>query len=149
MPYPFRIVQQADKVSILYEYLQIVRYLYMNGNPHPDGPIEWWMGDSRARWEGNSRSWTSFTSRNTWLDRAGNFHSDALHVVERYTPTSPDHMIYEVTLEDPKVFTRPWKMSMPLYRRQESNVELLEYECTAYLLEEGWDNRGFSALQPE
>jgi hypothetical protein len=145
MPYPFQIVQQADRVSILYEYLQIVRYLYMNGNPHPEGPIEWWMGDSRARWEGNSLVVDVVHFGNsTWLDRAGNFHTENLHVVERYTPTSRDHMLYEVTLEDPKVFTRPWKMSMPLYRRQEANVELLEYECTGYLLEEGWDKPNFS-----
>jgi hypothetical protein len=139
MPYPFRIVQQADKVSILYEYSQIVRYLYMNGNPHPDGPIEWWMGDSRASWDGNTLvvDVVHFTP-NTWFDRAGNFHSEALHVVERYIPTGPNNMLYEATIEDPKVFTRPWKMSMPLYRRQESNIELLEYECTAYLLESEW-----------
>jgi hypothetical protein len=140
MPYPFRIVQQADKVSILYEYLGAVRYLYMNGNPHPRGPIEWFMGDSRARWEGNTLvvDVTYFTDQ-TWLDRAGNFHSEALHVVERYTRTSPDHMLYDVTIEDPKVFTRPWKMSMPLYRRQERNLELFENECMAYLLEQEWD----------
>jgi hypothetical protein len=139
MPYPFRIVQQADKISILYEYSQIVRYLYMNGNPHPEGPIEWWMGDSRASWDGNTLvvDVVHFTP-NTWFDRAGNFHSEALHVVERYTPTGPNNMLYEATIEDPKVFTRPWKISMPLYRRQESNIELLEYECTAYLLEEEW-----------
>ena len=127
MPYPFRIVQQRDKVTILYEYLGAVRFLYMNGNPHPKGPIEWFMGDSRARWEGNTLvvDVVHFTSQ-TWLDRAGNFLSDALHVVERYTPTGPDHLLYEVTLEDPKVFTRPWKMSMPLYRRQEQTGELLE-----------------------
>jgi hypothetical protein len=139
LPYPFQIVQQADKVSILYEYSQIVRYLYMNGNPHPEGPIEWWMGDSRASWDGNTLvvDVVHFTP-NTWLDHAGNFHSEAVHVVERYTPTGPDNMLYEATIEDPKVFTRPWKMSMPLYRRQERNIELLEYECTAYLLEGEW-----------
>ena len=71
-------------------------------------------------------------NEDTWFDRAGNFHSDALHLVERYTPTGPDHMNYEVTIEDPKVFTRPWKMSMPLYRRQEKNMELLEYECYTF-----------------
>jgi hypothetical protein len=100
------------------------------------------MGDSRARWEGNSLvvDVVHFTP-STWLDRAGNFHSEALHVVERFTPTGPDHMLYEVTLEDPKVYTRPWKMSMPLYRRQESNIELLEYDCTTYQLEEAWGNK--------
>ena len=141
MPHPFRIVQQRDKISILYEYLGAVRFLYMNGNPHPKGPIEWFMGDSRARWEGNTLvvDVVHFTPDQTWLDRAGNFHSEALHVVERYSLTGPEHMLYDVTIEDPKVFTRPWKMSMPLYRRQERNAELLEYGCLQYLLEEGWD----------
>ncbi|MBI4888752.1 MAG: hypothetical protein HY824_16765 [Acidobacteria bacterium] len=140
MPYPFRIVQQRDKISILYEYLGAVRFLYMNGNPHPRGPIEWFMGDSRASWEGNTLvvDVVHFTDQ-TVFDRAGNFHSEALHVVERYTPTGPDHLRYDVTIEDPTVFTRPWKMSMPLYRRQESGAELLEYECLSYLLEETWD----------
>ena len=142
MPYPFQIVQQADKVNILYEYNHTLRHIYMNGNPHPDGPIEWWMGDSRGRWEGNTLvvDTVHFTAE-TWLDRAGNFHSEELHVVERFTPTGPNHMLYEVTIEDPKVFTRPWKMSMPLYRRVESGAELLEYECYAYLLEETWPHK--------
>ena len=65
----------------------------------------------------------------SWFDRAGNFHSDALHVVERYTPRSPDTLFYEATIEDPKVFSRPWKMSMPLYRRVEKNAQLLEFKC--------------------
>jgi hypothetical protein len=140
MPFPFRIVQQADKITILYEYLGAVRYLYMNGNPHPAGPIDWVMGDSRARWDGTTLVVdVVHFSDNTWFDRAGNFHSEALHVVERYTPTGRDHMLYEATIEDPKVFTRPWKMSMPLYRRQEAASELLEYDCGSYLLEEEWD----------
>ena len=103
------------------------------------------MGDSRARWEGNTLvvDVVHFTDQ-TWLDRAGNFHSDELHVVERYTPTSRDHMLYEVTIEDPKVFTRPWKMSMPLYRRLEPGVQLLDYECYALLEEE----RDAVATQP-
>ena len=140
MPHPFRIVQQRDKITFLYEYLGAVRFAYMNGNPHPKGPIEWFMGDSRARWDGNSLvvDVVHFTDQ-TWLDRAGNFHSEGLHVVERYTPTGPNHLLYEATLEDPKVFTRPWKISMPLYRLQEQNAELLEYECLSYLLEDAWD----------
>ena len=141
MPYPFQIVQQADKVSILYEYLHAVRYIHMNGNPHPRGPIEWWMGDSRGRWEGTTLVVDVIHFNDlTWFDRAGNFHSSALHVIERYTPTGPDHMLYEATIEDPNVFTRPWKISMPLYRRQERNSELLEYQCNAYLLEQEWSN---------
>ena len=141
MPGPFQIVQQADKVSILYEYRNAVRYIYMNGNPHPRGPIEWWLGDSRGRWEGNTLvvDVVHFNDQ-TWFDRAGNFHSDALHVIERYTPTTPYHLLYEATIEDPKVFTRPWTIRMPLYRRQEQDVEVLEYACPAYLLEREWEN---------
>jgi hypothetical protein len=71
----------------------------------------------------------------TWFDRAGNFHSEALRVVERYTPVSRDVLQYDVTIEDPKVFTRPWKMSMPLYRRAEKNAQLLEYKCVEFVEE--------------
>jgi hypothetical protein len=138
MAFPFQIVQSANQINLLYEYNHATRYIYMN-KPHPDGHIDWWMGDSRGRWEGNTLVVDVIHfNEDTWFDRAGNFHSDALHVVERYTPLGPDHMNYEVTIEDPKVFTRPWKMSMPLYRRQDVNMELLEYECYANLLEQGW-----------
>jgi hypothetical protein len=140
LPYPFQIVQTADKVTILYEYIHTTRLIYVNGTDHPRGPIEWWMGDSRGRWEGNTLvvDTVHFTDQ-TWFDRAGNFHSEALHVVERYTPMTPYHLNYEVTIEDPKVFTRPWKMSMPLYRRMEPNAEMLEYECYALKLEKEFD----------
>jgi len=133
MPYPFQIFQFGEQVAILYEYAHVTRTIYMDGSPHPKGHIDFWMGDSRGRWEGDTLvvDVIHFNDQ-TWFDRAGNFHSDALHVVERYTRTGPDHMTYEVTIEDPKVFTRPWKISMPLYRRQEATIQLLEYECYAY-----------------
>ena len=133
MPYPFQIAQTANQVTILYEYVHTFRNIYLD-SPHPKGPISWWMGDSRARWEGDTLvvDVVHFTDQ-TWLDRSGNYHSDALHVIERYTRTGPDHMLYEATIEDPNVFSRPWKISMPLYRRQEANARLLEYECYAYL----------------
>ncbi len=136
IPRPFQIFQFSDRVAILYEHLHATREIYTDGSKHPDIPVEFWMGDSRGRWDGNTLvvDVTLFTDQ-TWLDRAGNFHSDALHVIERYTRTGPDHMLYEVTLEDPKVFTRPWKMSMPLYRRQERNSQILEFECYAYARE--------------
>ena len=135
LPYPFQIVQSADQVTILYEYAHVFRNIYINSE-HPPGPIQWWMGDSRAHWEGETLvvDVIHFTDQ-TWFDRSGNFHSEELHVVERYTLTGPDHMLYEATIEDPKVFSRPWSMSMPLYRRQEANVQILEYECGAYLEE--------------
>ena len=140
MPFPFQIVQAVDQVTIFYEYVHSVRNIYMKSQ-HPKGPIDWWMGDSRGRWDGNTLvvDTVHFTDQ-TWLDRSGNFHSEALHVIERYTRTDRDHLLYEATIEDPKVFTRPWKMSMALYRRQEPNAALMEYECHLYMLEESWKN---------
>jgi len=67
-----------------------------------------------------------------WFDRAGNFHSDALHVVERITAVSPERLLYEATIEDPKTFTRPWKMSFPIYRRVEPNAQIMEYKCVEF-----------------
>jgi len=123
---------------MLYEYAEANRTIYTDGTPHLPGAIDsFWMGDSRGRWEGDTLVVdTIHLSNQTWFDRAGNFHSEALHVVERYTPMGPDHINYEVTLEDPKVFTRPWKMSMPLYRRKEPRVRILEYPCFSFLQEE-------------
>ena len=138
MPYPFQIVQTPTYVAILYEYNHVTRHIYADGTPHPKGPIDsWFMGDSRGRWEGTTLvvDVIHFTDQ-TWFDRAGNFHSEALHVVERYTPTDRDHITYEATIEDPKVFTRPWKLSMPVYRRLEPNVQLLDYECYSLLEEQ-------------
>ena len=137
MPFPFQIVQTPKFAAIVYEYVHANRTIYTDGSQHPPGHIDWWMGDSRGRWEGDTlvADVVHFNDE-TWLDRAGNFHSDALHVVERYTLTDADHIRYEVTIEDPKVFTRPWKMTMMLYRRQEPNVQLLEYECFVYRAED-------------
>jgi hypothetical protein len=97
------------------------------------------MGDSRGRWDGDTLviDVVHFTDK-TWFDRAGNFHSPALHVVERYTPMGPNHIQYEATIEDAKVFTRPWTMSFPLYRRMEKNLRVLEYECYAFGFEHSW-----------
>jgi hypothetical protein len=128
MPFPFQIFQTPTHVAMTFEYAQGVRIVYTNGTPHPRGPIEWWLGDSRGTWDRDTFvvDAVHFTDQ-TWLDRAGNFHSEALHLVERYTMTGPDHINYEVVIDDPKVFTRPWKMSMVLYRRKEPNVRLLDY----------------------
>jgi hypothetical protein len=133
MPYPFQILQTPTLVTMLFEYVHATRYVHTDGTPHPSGHIDWWMGDSRGRWEGETFviDVVDFNDQ-TWFDRAGNFHSDQLHVVERYTLAGPDHMNYEVTIEDPKVFTRPWKMSMMFYRRKEPGLRLLEYECYAF-----------------
>ncbi len=132
MGFPFQIVQTPNQVTILYEYAHAVRNIFVN-SPHPKGPIEWWMGDSRGTWDGDTLvvDVVHFNDQ-TWFDKAGNHHSDLLHVVERYTPMGSNHLTYEVTIEDPKVFTRPWKMTMPLYRRLDRNMQLLDYECSAF-----------------
>ena len=134
MPYPFQILQSGSAIFIAYEYAGAVRNVYLK-NPGPP-PAESWMGQSVARWDGDTLV-VDVTGQNdqTWFDRAGNFHSDALHVVERYTRTTPDLMWYEATIEDPKVFTRPWKMSMPLYRRQEKNAQILDFKCVEFVEE--------------
>ena len=91
------------------------------------------MGWSVGHWEGDTLV-IDVTDQNdrTWFDRAGNFHSEALHVVERYTPTSPYHLLYQARIEDPKVFTQPWTIRMPLYRRMEQNPQLLEFKCVEF-----------------
>ena len=132
MGLPFQIVQTPTQILMLYEFDHTVRNLFMN-SPHPTGSIQWWMGDSRARWDGDTLvvDVVHFNDQ-TWFDRAGNHHSDALHVIERYTLLARDHINYEATIEDPKVFTRPWKIRMPLYRRLDQDMRLLDYECVAF-----------------
>lgn len=133
MPYPFEIVQTPSQVTILHEYVHTTRHLRLNSK-HVEGAIQWFMGDSRARWDGDTLvvDVTHFTDQ-TWFDRSGNYHSADMHLVERWTRTAPDHMWYEATIEDPTVFSRPWTIRMPLYRRIEPNIQLLDYECQAYL----------------
>jgi hypothetical protein len=137
MPYPFQIFQTPGHIAITYEYVHAVRRIFMKES-HPDG-VEWFMGDSRGRWEGDTLvvDVANFTDQ-TWFDRSGNFHSADLHVIERYTPISTNQINYEATIEDPKVFTRPWKMSMPLYRRLDKGMRILENECYAFGLEHTW-----------
>jgi len=132
LPFPFQITQTPKQITILYEHAHAVRNIFMD-TPHPRGGLDWWLGDSRGRWEGDTLvvDVADFNDQ-TWFDRAGNFHSDALHVVERYTPAGPDHLTYEALIEDQKVFTRPWKMSMLLYRHKEKDFQLLEYECYSF-----------------
>jgi len=132
LPYPFQIVQgNTNDIGVLYEFATANRVIHM-GKADPI-PVAAWMGHSVGRWEGETLV-VDVTSlhEDTWFDRAGNFHSDALHVVERYTPLGLDTLGYEATIEDPKVFTRPWKMSMPLYRRLDKNARLLEFKCVEF-----------------
>jgi hypothetical protein len=113
-----------------------MRLIYTNGTSHPQG-LEFWMGDSRGRWEDDTLvvDVTNFTG-NTWLDMSGNYHSEGLRVTERLTMVDANTLSYEATLDDPKTFLRPWTIAMPLYRVAASErPELLEYECANLLAE--------------
>jgi hypothetical protein len=131
MPFPFQIVQGTDKIMMVYEYAAAVRVIHMD--KVPDSPVDTWMGHSVGKWDGDSLvvNVNAFNGM-TWLDRSGNFHSEALRVTERFTPRGADVIMYEATLEDPQTYTRPWKMSMPLYRRLEKDAQILEFRCVEF-----------------
>jgi len=131
MPYPFAIVQGTDKIQMTFAFSNAARVIHMNKVEGP--PDDTYMGHSAGRWDGDTLvvDVTNFNGKN-WFDRAGNYHSDALHLVERFTPISADAIRYDVTIEDPKVFSRPWTISMPLYRRLEPNATVLDYNCIEF-----------------
>jgi hypothetical protein len=132
LPFPFQIIQDSKHILIAYEFAETSRVIYID-RPDFDPPIETWMGHSRAHWENDTLVVdVSGHLADTWFDSSGNFHSDQLHVVERYTVKSPYHLEYEATIEDPKVLTQPFKISMPLYRRIEANAQLLEFKCMEF-----------------
>ena len=136
VPFPFQIVQSPTQILIAYEFAFAERVVGMTLTPKDQAPVDSWMGWSRGSWEGDTLVVdVTGLGEDSWFDSAGNFHSDALHVVERYTPTSPNTLMYEATIEDPKVFTRPWKLSMPLYRRLDKNMELLDFNCVPFVEE--------------
>jgi hypothetical protein len=116
---------------MVFGYAGALRTIYMKNQT--EAPADSWMGWSNGRWEGETLviDSTGFNDL-SWFDRAGNFHSDKMHIVERITATGPDHLNYEATIEDPEVFTRPWKISMPLYRRKERNAQILEFKCIEF-----------------
>jgi hypothetical protein len=134
MPFPFQIVQTPESILISYEFADASRVIPMT--PPGESPSDTWMGWSSGKWDGDTLvvDVSSFTD-GTWFDTAGNFHSDALHVVERYTPIDADHLLYQATIEDPKVFTRAWQIEMPLYRIIDKNAQLLEFKCVPFVEE--------------
>ncbi len=134
MPYPFQILQSPKAIFFAYEYAGATRNIYLK-DPGP-APVDSWMGQSFGRWEGDTLviEVTGFND-STWFDRSGNHHSEQMKVVERYTRTSADIIQYEATITDPKTFSRPWKMSMPLYRRAEKNVQLMDFKCVEFVEE--------------
>src|SRR5579872_2499964 len=124
---PFQIFQNDRAVYIVYQDVHAYRIIYLDRSRHNDG-LGYAMGDSRGHWEGDTlvADVTSF-SGSTWLDAAGDYHGEDLHVVERYTRMSSDTLLYEATIEDPKVFTRPWKIRMPLHLQK--GIQIVEDEC--------------------
>jgi len=132
MPYPFEIVQNPSQVGFRYEFARATRVVDLTGHSREwlEGWPDFYMGDSRGKWEGDTLVVdVRKLSERTWFDHAGNWHTENLHVVERYTPIDRDHIQYEATIEDPDVFTRPWKIGFPLYRIIDRQPEVFEWDC--------------------
>jgi len=134
MPYPFQIVQGQKDILFVYEYATSNRIVHMAN--HTEAPVDSWMGWSNGKWEGDTLVIEAKGFNDlSWFDRAGNHHSDALTVTERYSVmpgTGGNILNYEARMEDPKTFSRPWTIRMPLYRRVEANAQLLEYKCVEF-----------------
>jgi hypothetical protein len=131
MPFPFQIVQGQKDILFVYEYASSNRIVHMSN--HTEAPVDSWMGWSNGKWDGDTLviDVQGFNDQ-SWFDRAGNHHSEALIVTERYSRQGNNHLQYEARIEDPKTFTRPWTIRMPLYRRIEPNVQLLEFKCVEF-----------------
>ena len=131
MPYPFQIVQGQKDILFVYEYASSNRIVHMSN--HTEAPVDSWMGWSNGKWDGDTLAITvNGFNDSTWFDRSGNHHTESLTVDERFTMQGDNVLIYEATMTDPKTFTRPWKIRMPLYRRLEPNVQLLEFKCVEF-----------------
>jgi hypothetical protein len=134
MALPFQIFQSESATLIAYEYAGAVRNLQFK-DPGP-APVDSWMGQSVAHWEGDTLVVVvTGMLDSTWFDRAGNFHTGDLKVTERWTPTGPGVMRYEATIEDPSIFTRPWKMSMNLYKHVGEDARLQQFKCVEFVEE--------------
>ncbi len=131
MPNPFQILQGDTNVIIVYQFAAALRNIHVGGTR--EAPIDTWMGWSNGNWEGDTFV-VDVTGVNgvTWLDRAGNFTSNMARIQERYTPMGPNHLQYEVTITDPTIYSRPWTIGLPLYRRVESDFQFLEFKCVQF-----------------
>ena len=132
MPYPFQIVQgEGDVILFSYTFANANRPVFMRD--HQRAPVDLWMGHSNGSWDGDTLVIeVNSNIENTWLDRAGNHHSPAMIVTERYTLMDENHIQYEATIEDPETFERPWTIRLPLYRRLDENVQLLKFKCVEF-----------------
>jgi hypothetical protein len=134
MPFPFQIIQSRDTILMASEFASASRTIRMNSKEK--SPTDSWMGWSVGRWEGDTLV-IDVTDQidQTWFDRAGDYHSEELKVTERYSAVDRNTINYEATMTDPKTFSRPWKITMPLYRHVEKNAQLLEYKCVEFVEE--------------
>lgn len=134
-PFPFQIVQTPEYLLFAYEFASASRIVYMN-RPDFEAPADAWMGHSRGTWDGETLV-IDVTSQvpETWFDRSGNYHSNSIRVEERYTATGENHLQYEATITDPEIFERPWTIRLPLYRRVDENMQLLEFKCVEFVEE--------------
>jgi hypothetical protein len=134
MPFPFQIVQgEGDLILFSYSYANANRPVFMNPRDHVVAPVDSWMGHSNGSWDGDTLVIeVNSNIEQTWFDRAGNHHSNAMVVTERYTPVDENILQYEARIEDPETFTQPWTIRMPLYRHVEENARLLEFNCVEY-----------------
>ena len=132
MPWPFQILQTDTEIFVAYEFGSNSRTIFMD-RPGTEAPLPSWMGYSLGHWEGETLV-VNVTKQvpDTWLDASGNYHGPNLVVEERYTLIDENHMQYEATIDDPDVFSRPWKIKIPLYRRMEDGARLLEYKCVEF-----------------
>lgn len=132
LPFPFQIVQSRNEILIAYEFAEANRILYVD-QPELESQVDAWMGHSNAHWEGDTLV-VRVTGQipDTWFDRAGNHHSWEMVVEERWNLIGPNHLSYEATITDPATFTRPWKITLPLYRHIQDNMQLLEFKCAEF-----------------
>jgi hypothetical protein len=131
LPYPFQIIQSQKDIMFAYEYATTNRVVNMGAAK--EAAVDTWMGTSNGRWQGDTFvvDVTGFNGK-SWFDRAGNFATSNLHVVERYTLVDANTINYEATIEDSAVFTRPWKVNLMLYRLRDKNARLLEFKCVEF-----------------
>lgn len=138
IPQPFQIFQTDTDILMAYQFAGAVRTVYMED--HMRAPIDSWMGWSNGRWEGDTLVIEVGGLNANWLDRSGNFYTNTATMTERFTLLTPFHMLYEVTIEDPSVYERPWQISMPLYKRIEDHARLFEFKCPEFAEEILYDH---------
>jgi hypothetical protein len=134
MPFPFQIIQSQRDIAFAYEFATANRVVNMG--KAKEAAVDTWMGTSNGHWEGDLLVVdVTGLNGNSWFDRSGNFQTDTTHVVERFTLSDADHINYEATIEDPAIYTRPWKINTVIYRRKEKNAQLNEFKCVEYVEE--------------